>query len=76
MSHTPRTDDASDRCSICGLIVVVPSEMKKLEHEHADLLDALKRIAALPNLLTGCDWGEIAEARGIARTAIAKAEGK
>ena len=41
-----------------------------------DLLEALKKIAAIENRMFGSDWEEIDEAREIARAAIAAAEGE
>jgi hypothetical protein len=40
-----------------------------------DMLDALRKIAAIEDLYEGTDWQEIEEARLIARAAIAKATG-
>ena len=48
----------------------------RLTRERDALLEALKKIAAIGNKMWGTDWEEIEEARGIARAAIAKAEGE
>jgi hypothetical protein len=51
-------------------------ELRRLEAVNAQLLEALKKIAAIENQMYGLDWEEIDEARGIARAAIAAAKGE
>jgi hypothetical protein len=51
-------------------------ELRRLHALNAELLEALKKIAAIEDQMYGPDWEEIEEARDIASAAIAKAEGK
>jgi hypothetical protein len=47
---------------------------RQLVDLNAELLEALRKIAAIKNQMYGGDWEEIEEAREIANSAIAKAE--
>lgn len=47
--------------------------IRQLLQQRAELLEALKKIAAIPNNDFGSDWEEIEEARTISMMAIQKA---
>lgn len=49
-------------------------ELMEWAEQRAELLEALKQIARIPNKDIGSDWEEIEEARVIATDAITKAE--
>lgn len=77
MSDTPRTDAIIPE----HLFIVTDADFmalvnlaRQLERDRAELLEALKEIAAIEDRMYGGDWDEIEDARKIARAAIAKAE--
>lgn len=50
--------------------------LQTLRDVNAELIEALKEIAAIEDLLVGSDWEEIEQARVIARAALSKALGE
>lgn len=67
------TESHPDKILVDRAFMQMAHKVKDLLQQRAELLEALKKIAAIPNKDFGSDWEEIEEARTISMMAIQKA---